>query len=114
VKQRAEFIERIKKGLIQRKFDIEHQLAQQSSEKASDGVVQDTADEVQSLSMENLQSSLQRTEIDELRNMDEALARISRGEYGVCIDCGQPISEKRLEHFPYAARCIVCQEAAEQ
>lgn len=114
MKQRAELIEKIKKALLKRKNDIENQLSKQTHEKLTDGVVQDTADEVQSLSMENLQSSLQRTEIDELHLMVDALSRIERGEYGVCIDCGEPISEKRLESFPYAARCIVCQEAFEQ
>jgi DnaK suppressor protein len=114
VKQRAELIERIKNALLKRKGEIENQLTSQTHEKLTDGVVQDTADEVQSLSMENLQSSLQRTEIDELHLMEEALSRINRGEYGICIDCGEPISAKRLESFPYAARCIVCQEAFEQ
>jgi DnaK suppressor protein len=114
VKQRAELIERIKKTLLKRKSDIESQLAHQTHEKVTDGVVQDTADEVQSLSMQNLQSSIQRTEIDELHLMEDALSRIERGEYGVCVDCGEPISSKRLESFPYAARCIVCQEAFEQ
>jgi DnaK suppressor protein len=114
VKQRAELIERIKKTLLKRKDDIETQLSRQTHEKVTDGVVQDTADEVQSLSMQNLQSSIQRTEIDELHLMEDALGRIERGEYGICVDCGEPISEKRLESFPYAARCIICQEAFEQ
>ncbi|MFA6263345.1 MAG: TraR/DksA family transcriptional regulator [Candidatus Babeliales bacterium] len=114
MKQRAELIERIKKTLLKRKDDIETQLSRQTHEKVTDGVVQDTADEVQSLSMQNLQSSIQRTEIDELHLMEDALGRIERGEYGICVDCGEPISEKRLESFPYAARCIICQEAFEQ
>jgi DnaK suppressor protein len=114
VKQRADLIERIKKTLLKRKDDIETQLSRQTHEKVTDGVVQDTADEVQSLSMQNLQSSIQRTEIDELHLMEDALGRIERGEYGICVDCGEPISEKRLESFPYAARCIICQEAFEQ
>lgn len=114
MKQRAEFIERIKKALLKRKVEMDKQLASQSHEKLTDGVVQDSGDEVLSLSMEKLQSSLQRTEIDELHLMEDALNRIDRGEYGVCIDCTEPVSEKRLEHFPYAARCIVCQEAFEQ
>ncbi len=114
MKQRADLIDKIKQTLVKRKGDIESQLARQTHEKVTDGIVQDTADEVQSLSMQNLQSSIQRTEIDELHLMEDALVRINRGEYGVCIDCGEPISAKRLENFPYAARCIVCQEAFEQ
>jgi hypothetical protein len=28
-----------------------------------------------------------------------------------CIDCGEPISEKRLAAKPHAVRCVLCQEA---
>jgi len=114
MKQRADFIEKIKKTLLEKREDINKQLAAQTQDKVNDGIVQDSADEALSLSMENLQNSLQKTELGELHLMEEALVRISRGEYGVCIDCGEPISEKRLGHFPYAARCIVCQENFEQ
>jgi RNA polymerase-binding transcription factor DksA len=114
VKQRADFIAKIKQNLLSRKHEMDSQLAMQSHEKLTDGVVQDSADEVVSLSMEKLQNSLQQTEIGELHSMEDALARIDKGEYGVCVDCGEQISEKRLEHFPYAARCIACQEAFEQ
>jgi len=113
VKQRAEFILRIRKALLKRKEEMSQQLADQRNDRVTDGVVQDSADEVLSLSMEKLQNSLQQSEIDELRHIEDALSRIQKGEYGVCIECGEPISERRLESFPYAARCIICQEAQE-
>lgn len=28
---------------------------------------------------------------------------------GTCVDCGDEIPEKRLEHFPNAQRCVECQ-----
>ena len=114
MKDRAKFVAQIRQTLLNRKQEMDETLSQQSHEKLTDGVVQDSADEALSLSMEKLQNSLQQTEIDELHLMEEALVRIDSGEYGVCLDCGEPIAEKRLEHFPFAARCIVCQEAAEQ
>ena len=114
MRQRVEFVDKIKQTLLRRKQEMNSSLSMQSHEKISDGVVQDSADEALSLSMEKLQNTLQKTEIDELHLMEEALGRISKGEYGACIDCSEPISEKRLEHSPYAARCIVCQEAFEQ
>ncbi len=113
MKERANFIEKMKKDLLERRHEIDVQLSKQSHERLTDGVVQDSADEALSLSMEKLQNSLQKTEIDELHLMEDALARIERGEYGICLDCMEPISERRLVHFPYAARCIVCQEAFE-
>ena len=31
-----------------------------------------------------------------------------------CIDCGEPIGEKRKQAVPWAVRCIKCQTAQEQ
>jgi len=114
VKQREALLDKIKQNLLRRKIEMTNQITMHSHEKVSDGQVQDTADEALMLSMEKLQNSLQKTEMDELRLIDNALSRINRNEYGVCVDCGEPISERRLENFPYAARCIVCQEEFEQ
>ncbi len=41
-----------------------------------------------------------------LKEVGDALKRIENGTYGRCIDCGQPIPEKRLEALPWAARCV--------
>ncbi len=113
MKQRKEFLDSIKKKLLERRAEMTKDLSTLSTEKVSDGQVQDTGDEALSLTMEKLQTSLEQADIDELKLIDDALGRIARGEYGVCIDCGQQISTVRLETFPYAARCIVCQEALE-
>jgi DnaK suppressor protein len=42
-----------------------------------------------------------------------ALARLDNGTYGVCVDCGRPIPEARLEVRPEAARCVEDQAKAE-
>ena len=39
----------------------------------------------------------------------DALVRLDNGSYGVCVDCGQPVPEGRLEVKPEAARCLICQ-----
>ena len=44
----------------------------------------------------------------------QALKRIDDGRYGMCIACGSPIPEKRLEAIPWAARDIKCEQALEQ
>ena len=43
-----------------------------------------------------------------------ALKRIDEGTYGLCVTCGNPIPEKRLEAIPWAARDIKCEQALEQ
>ena len=49
-----------------------------------------------------------------LRDIDEALARIEEGTYGKCARCGKDIDETRLEVVPHAVMCISCKEAAEK
>jgi DnaK suppressor protein len=39
----------------------------------------------------------------------DALVRLENGSYGVCVDCGKPVPEGRLEAKPEAARCLTCQ-----
>ena len=37
-----------------------------------------------------------------------ALDRIETGDYGLCLDCGEPIPLKRLELDPTVTLCISC------
>lgn len=49
-----------------------------------------------------------------LTEIVEALKRIENGTYGHCIDCGQPIPDKRLEALPWAARCVKDETSLEE
>jgi DnaK suppressor protein len=42
--------------------------------------------------------------------MEEALERLAAGRYGLCAVCLEPISVARLRAFPFAVRCLSCQE----
>src|SRR5215469_1645956 len=61
---------------------------------------------------------LQETDVDQaildnektlLAEVQQALARIDNGTYGICSNCGQPIPEKRLEAIPWATLCLTCE-----
>ena len=45
-----------------------------------------------------------------LREIGDALRRIDHGTYGVCAECEEPISSKRLDAVPWARYCVTCQE----
>ena len=45
--------------------------------------------------------------------IDEALARLEEGRYGLCFECGDPIAHTRLRALPFAVRCKDCEEAIE-
>ncbi len=43
----------------------------------------------------------------------ETLGRIDTGTFGICEECGEPISEARLIARPVTTQCIECKTAAE-
>ena len=45
-----------------------------------------------------------------LKLIDAALDRVAAGEFGTCLACGEPISNRRLNAIPWAEYCIGCQE----
>jgi DnaK suppressor protein len=112
VSQKNEFAQ-IKSELTQRKMELEEKLQELSRERITDDQVQDPGDQALSSTMESLRTSLQTAETEEYKRIVRALEKIEMGTYGICIDCNQPISEKRLKSYPDAARCLICQELFE-
>lgn len=49
-----------------------------------------------------------------LSDIDNALAQLDSGTYGVCIDCSKPIPPRRLEALPFATLCVACQSVADK
>lgn len=105
---------KIKRSLLDRKQELEVQLADIHDEKNPDPTGQDLGDQAMTSIMENLRNSLQDTELNEYNRIVTALQMIEEGSYGVCIDCHRSISEKRLLSYPNATRCVACQEEYEE
>jgi RNA polymerase-binding protein DksA len=49
-----------------------------------------------------------------LYNVDQALRRLYRSEYGACQVCGKDIGKARLDAIPHASLCVSCQEKQEK
>ena len=49
-----------------------------------------------------------------LQLIEDALQRLNDGEYGICQECGEPISEGRLKIRPYAVFCVKCKSRRER
>lgn len=109
-------LERFKVRLLEerRKIlnDIE-KLVQESNALGKDGTP-DIGDEASDLSSRQLLLSLNEADRKKLREIDEALERIEEGTYGICEECGEPISPKRLEVKPTAIYCVECKSRLEQ
>ena len=52
--------------------------------------------------------------VQETRDINSALARIEKGTYDICSDCGESIDYARLAAYPTASRCVGCQGAWEK
>jgi DnaK suppressor protein len=62
---------------------------------------------------EDIELALIQMKAETLTKIDEALARLEKGTFGFCTECGEEISERRLRALPFALRCKDCEEARE-
>src|SRR5262249_19286986 len=49
-----------------------------------------------------------------LDQVNQALARLDAGTYGICVRCGKEINPRRLEALSYVTLCIDCQSAIDR
>jgi DnaK suppressor protein len=61
----------------------------------------------------DIELALLQMKSETLKQMDDAVARLERGDYGTCGECGEDMAEKRLRALPFAVRCKNCEEARE-
>jgi len=110
-------IEKIKKVLLARKRQTEEDLKSftKKDEHAkdehhtkfpnygdkSDESVQEIDEYTTNIATEKVLESV-------LRDINNALVRIAKGNYGICKYCKQEIGEKRLMARPVASACISC------
>jgi RNA polymerase-binding transcription factor DksA len=59
---------------------------------------------------ETYEQELDETRVAILRQerslVEQALARLAEGQYGICVDCGKEIPPERLKAMPEAIRCV--------
>ena len=100
------------KALLAKKKDIEHSLGPKvalGGSLATDGHG-DFADRSAAANEEEISIQLKQTDAKLLRAIEDALARVEGGSYGVCVDCDEEISSARLKAVPWTKVCIACKE----
>jgi DnaK suppressor protein len=78
------------------------------------GVRPDPADSAADSQEMEIHLGLMNLENEQLREIEEALAMIETGNYGICQACGQPISVERLRIRPMARFCVPCLQKREK
>lgn len=74
----------------------------------------DEMDEIQGAMIAGISNTLNQTYVNRINQIEEAISKMNSGEYGVCEECGENISEKRLEFNPCFRHCVVCAEKLEK
>ena len=114
---KKETFNKIKKGLLARKKQIEDDLASfTKNDKHEKDEYRAKFPDFGNKSDENVQeigaysTNLATEKILEktLNDIEESLNRIKKGSYGVCKYCGEEIGEKRLLARPVSSACIEC------
>jgi DnaK suppressor protein len=109
-------VERYRRLLEAKKSALSAELAKTrtAEEETTEELTQDIADKAVSSYTREFLYSLTDVERNTLILIDQALTRIEEGAFGLCQNCGAPMSEKRLDAVPWAPHCIPCQELAEK
>ena len=109
-------MEKYRRLLDQKKHGLSNELAKtrDAEEETTEESTQDIADKAVSSYTREFLYSLSDTDRNTLLQIDEALDRIAEGTFGFCLNCKQPMSEKRLTAVPWAPHCVDCQELAEK
>lgn len=112
-----DFTLKMKESLIEMKKEIVAQLMATSSEFKNILEDMDSKDSVDVASDDIDRKMLETVgtkDLNRLKLIDSAIARIEQGRYGLCMKCGKNIPQARLEAIPYALMCIECKSAEEK
>ena len=102
-----------KKAMEDKRRELLGDIHSQSSRIKIEDSEHDPIDQVQSMHFREESATHLGRRSRILAEIELSLHAMSEGSYGLCIDCEEPISLKRLESIPWAPRCIHCQQALE-
>lgn len=111
-----QYRERLSAYLEAVKQEIHDRLLKEGSDESISlaGKVHDAQAESMSVAMSQINRGMLKMHLHDLKDLEMALERIDNGEYGICIDCDEPIAKARLDAYPMAKRCIKCQSLHEE
>jgi DnaK suppressor protein len=112
-KGKSEFF---KKRLLTMRGEIlnkARKLKEDSYTLGTDGI-QDMADAASNSYNVDILMSISDNDLGILKEIDNALDKIKNETYGICEECEEKISEKRLEANPVARYCITCKRMMEE
>ena len=74
----------------------------------------DEVDEIQASEDRELGFATRTLLVERVNRIADALDRLTEGEYGICIECGEAIAPARLRALPEVQTCVRCQDRLER
>jgi len=74
----------------------------------------DEVDEIQANERREIGFATRELLVDRVNQIAAALERLDRGEYGMCVECGEAIAPARLQVMPEVLTCVRCQDRLER
>ena len=102
----------LQSSLEARQIDLERMLRDREVMAVDSSA--DMLDQIQHATERDMAIGNLERESDRLLEVRGALRRIHLGTYGICLDCEEEISLKRLVALPWTSWCLVCREAADR
>ena len=84
-----------------------------SREMGQDGVP-DIGDMSSNTYTRDVLLNLSETQRRKLKDIDHALDRLAKGEYGTCARCEEEIDPKRMQVRPFSRFCVECKNEIEK
>jgi DnaK suppressor protein len=111
-KQIAETRERLLR--LRRTMTQEVQQSRAASREIGQDGVSDIGDMSATTYARDLLLNLSENQRQRIRDIDAALDRIDKGEYGICQRCEEEIEPRRLEVRPFSRYCVECKTDVEK
>lgn len=74
----------------------------------------DEMDEIQASETREISFATRELLVGRVNRLSAALERLRDGEYGTCVECGEPIALARLRALPEVETCVRCQDRIER
>lgn len=108
----SELLENLKKKLLDKKKNLEGEEKTLVSENVSIESGDQKSSEEQDMALVDQERDKNSSILDLIdsskKDVDSALKRMEKGNYGLCDNCHKPIDKARLEAFPETNLCLDC------
>lgn len=109
-------LEEIKQSLLKMRKELldEVQAKYAASREIGETNAPDLADVSSNAYNREMLLNLSEAHHRKMQDIDAALTRLESGEYGICAECGEDISPRRMEVRPFSRYCIDCKTDIEK